>query len=586
MTKIKIMDELLVNKIAAGEVVEKIANVVKELVENSIDAGSKNIKVELIDSGVKSIKVIDDGCGMSKEDAILCFSRHATSKIKTENDLYFINTLGFRGEALAAISAVSNTTLDTYDGNEATLVHVKAGKVLSTKKGSMRKGTVIEVTELFYNTPARLKFLKSLQTELANSVSFLEKIALSHPDISFEILNNDKQIFRTSGSGDLYKTINEIFGINTTKNMIKIKAENYDYVIDGYISNLNISKSSKNNMITLVNGRVVQNSSVIRSIKDAYHSVLAENKYPIVVINIETDPTLVDVNIHPTKQDIKFSKLESLTDLLFTTIRGALNDADNTYKAYEVPSYTRNYDDNSYELNPNLEVKEDRVIEEIRLDFETHEEEAKYDEETIKRENKLITPVGLALGTYLIAQDEDTMYMLDIHAANERVNYEYFLDKIASAKIYTTNMLFPLTIEYNHTDAMKLKENMEIINSLGIEVEEFGGNTFRVLSHPSWLKEGFEEESIRRIFDLVIEINKDFDRVKFNDSVCATLACKASVKANTCISYDEQAELIERLFKCKFPYTCPHGRPTIIKYPIHELEKMFKRVNFSKVDNE
>ena len=340
---IKVMDDNLINKIAAGEVVEKIANVVKELVENSIDANSKNIKIELLESGVKSIKIIDDGIGMSKEDASLCFSRHATSKIKTENDLYFINTLGFRGEALAAISAVSNVTLDTYDGNESTLVNVKAGKVTSIKVGSMRKGTIIEVKELFYNAPARLKFLRSLPTELANSVGFIEKIALSHPGISFTLLNDDKIILKTSGSGDLYKTIHEIFGLNTTKNMIKIHNENYDYVIDGYVSNLNISKSTKNNMITLVNGRVVSNTNVNRAIKDAYHRVLADNKYPIVIINIETDPTLVDVNIHPTKQDIKFSKLESLTDLVFTTIRDALNSSDNTFKSY-VETETKKYE--------------------------------------------------------------------------------------------------------------------------------------------------------------------------------------------------------------------------------------------------
>ena len=587
MGKIEVMNDSLINKIAAGEVVERICNVVKELVENSIDAESTNIKVELIDSGVKSIKVIDDGIGMSREDATLCFMRHATSKIKSENDLYFINTLGFRGEALAAISSVSNTTLDTYNGEESTFVNIKAGKILETKEGSKRKGTIIEVKVLFYNTPARLKFLKSLQTELAWSTGFLEKIALSHPNISFELINNDSIIFRTSGSGDLYKTIHEIFGINTTKNMIRIQAENYDYVIDGYVSNINLSKSNKNSMITLVNGRVVTNQNVNRAIKDAYHTVLADNKYPIVVINILTDPTLVDVNIHPTKQDIKFSKLDSLTDLLFSTIKDALLKANNILKTYEEKSYVEpsNYDYNEYILNKNIiseDVNEPKVIEEIRLDFDSKEEEVVYNEETIKKENLLIKPVGLALGTYLIAEDEDTMYMFDIHAANERINYEYFLQKIADQKIYTTNMLFPITLEFTPNEFMKLKDNIDVIKSLGIEVEEFGTNTFRVLSHPSWLKEGFEEVSIRHIFDLVIDLKGEFDRVKFNDSVAATLACKASVKGNTRISSEEQEELIERLFKCKFPFTCPHGRPTCIKYPIYELEKMFKRVNFSK----
>src|SRR5574344_109348 len=267
MNKIAVMSENLANKIAAGEVVERIGNVVKELVENSIDAGSKNIKVELLLSGTKLIKIVDDGCGMSKLDAHLCFSRHATSKIKNENDLYFINTLGFRGEALAAISSVSEVTLDTYDSNESTKIIIEGGKFIKESTGSKRLGTIIEVRKLFYNTPARLKFLKSLNTELALCSSVIEKIALSHPDISFTLINDSKELIKTSGSNDLYKTIHEIFGYSVSKNMIEVNGENYDYIIKGYISNINVSKSSRNTMIILVNGRVVNNINVNRTIK-------------------------------------------------------------------------------------------------------------------------------------------------------------------------------------------------------------------------------------------------------------------------------------------------------------------------------
>lgn len=572
MGKINVMNETLANKIAAGEVVERIANVVKELVENSIDAGSENIKIELTESGTKSIKIIDDGCGMSKDDAILCFSRHATSKIKNENDLYFISTLGFRGEALAAISSVSEVTLDTYDGNEATKVQIKYGKFEEPTIGSMRQGTIIEVKNLFYNVPARLKFMKSLNTELNLCVSFIEKISLSHPEISFTLINNDKQIFKTSGSNDIYKTIHEIYGYNTTKNMIKISAENYDYMINGYISNINIQKSNKNNMITLVNGRVVTNQNVNRTIKDAYHTVLADNKYPVVVLYIETDPTLIDVNIHPTKQDIKFSKLESLNDLLFTTIRQAINKTDNTFKAYQEEKVEINKEEKE-------EIKQEKVIEEVRLNLNVEEEVIEYNEEELLKENTFIKPVGLALGTYLIAHDENIMYMIDIHAANERINYEKYMKNLEEQQTYTTNMLFPLQIEYAHNEFLKLKDNIEFIRTLGFEIDEFGTNTYRVTSHPSWLKEGYEEESIKKIFELIIEISDKFDRVKFNEAAATRLACKMSVKANTNIGYLEQEELINNLFKCDFPYTCPHGRPTIIKYPIYELEKLFKRVN-------
>lgn len=575
MNKINVMSENLANKIAAGEVVERIANVVKELVENSIDAGSKNIKIELLLSGTKLIKIVDDGCGMSRDDAKLCFSRHATSKIKNENDLYFINTLGFRGEALAAISSVSNIVLDTYDGNESTYLNLKAGKFITEKTGSMRKGTIIEVSELFYNTPARLKFMKSLNAELALTVNYIEKIALSHPDISFALFNDGKEMIKTSGSNDIYKVIHEIFGLNVSKNMIKIEAENYDYIINGYISNLNLSKSNRNSMITLVNGRVVSNQSVNRTIKDAYHTVLAENKFPIVVINIETDPTLIDVNIHPTKQDIKFSKLESLDDLLFSTIRTALNEADNTFKGYqeEVKESPVDYNhENNYRYT-------ERKIEDVRLQFDDEQEEIKYDSEAVKKEDVFIKPVGLALGTYLIAQDENVMYMIDIHAANERINYERYMEALRNRDVYTTSMLFPITLEYPKNEFMRIHDHIDVLRNVGFKVEEFGINTFRVTEHPSWLKEGYEEESIRRIFELVSEIKGEFDRVKFNEKAAIRLACKMSVKANTNIGYKEQEELLNRLFKCEFPYTCPHGRPTVIKYPIYELEKMFKRVN-------
>lgn len=570
MGKINIMDENLANKIAAGEVVERIANVVKELVENSIDAESNNIKVELIESGTRLIRIVDDGSGMSKEDALLCFSRHATSKIKNENDLYFINTLGFRGEALAAISSVSDITLDTYDGNESTLINIKAGKLINEKIGSMRKGTIVEVKELFYNTPARLKFMKSLNAELSLTSNFMEKIALSHPDISFTLINDNKEIFKTSGSNDLYKAVHEIYGYNVSKNMIEISGENYDYVIKGYVSNLNINKSNRNDMIILVNGRVVNNINVNRTIKDAYHTVLAENRFPVVVIQIETDPTLIDVNIHPTKQDIKFSKLESLNDLLFDIIRKALNTSDNTFKAYtEEKTYTEF----------NNETNDKKIYESLRLSFNINEEEVTYNSENVAKTDTLIKPVGLALGTYLIAQDEDIVYMIDIHAANERINYEKYMEALKNKKIYTTEMLFPIQIEYPKNEFLTINEHLNELLDIGFKIDEFGNNTFRVTEHPSWLKEGYEEASIRMIFDLLAEFKGNFDRVKFNEKAAISLSCKMSVKANTSITVFEQEELINRLFKCEFPYTCPHGRPTIIKFPIFELEKMFKRVN-------
>lgn len=586
MGKIKVMSESLSNKIAAGEVVEKVSSVVKELVENSIDAGSNLIEVSLVDAGIKEIKVIDNGKGMDKEDALLCFSPHATSKIRNENDLFFINTLGFRGEALPSIASVSDVFLDTSDGSYSTLVHIKGGKLESNEVGTVSNGTKIIVRDLFFNTPARLKFLKSYYTELNGVVSLIEKLSLSHPNISFKLSSDNKELIKTSGSNDLLKTIYEIYGYNVSKNMVYIEGHNDDYDINGYVSNINITKSTKKDMITLVNGRIVNNSYVNRIIKDAYHTYLAVDKYPIVVINILVDPTIVDVNIHPTKQDIKFGKMETLEELLFSLIRDKLMNINNMFKAYDETKYEVSNSE-EYVLNDNLVVKEEYdkpVIEESKMCFNMNEESSGYETviDTLEVKNEkpsLLHPIGLAMGTYLFATDEECVYMIDIHAANERINYEKLLNALKESVVHKTSMLFPITIELTKNEFMTIMEKKEFITNLGISFDEFGVNTIRVYEHPTYFREGYEEESLRRVFDLIVSIDKDFDRVKFNEQLAINLSCKMSVKANTFIGSLEQETLLKRLFECEFPYTCPHGRPTIIKYTKYELEKLFKRVN-------
>lgn len=586
MGKIKVMSESLSNKIAAGEVVEKVSSVVKELVENSIDAGSNLIEVSLVDAGIKEIKVIDNGKGMDKEDALLCFSPHATSKIRNENDLFFINTLGFRGEALPSIASVSDVFLDTSNRSDSTLVHIKGGKLESNEVGTVSKGTKIIVRDLFFNTPARLKFLKSYYTELNGVVSLIEKLSLSHPNISFKLSSDNKELIKTSGSNDLLKTIYEIYGYNVSKNMVYIEGHNDDYDINGYVSNINITKSTKKDMITLVNGRIVNNSYVNRIIKDAYHTYLAVDKYPIVVINILVDPTIVDVNIHPTKQDIKFGKMETLEELLFSLIRDKLMNINNMFKAYDETKYEVSNSE-EYVLNDNLVVKEEYdkpVIEESKMSFNMNEDSSGYetviDTLEVKSEKpSLLHPIGLAMGTYLFATDEECVYMIDIHAANERINYEKLLNALKESVVHKTSMLFPITIEFTKNEFMTIMEKKEFITNLGISFDEFGVNTIRVYEHPTYFREGYEEESLRRVFDLIVSIDKDFDRVKFNEQLAINLSCKMSVKANTFIGSLEQETLLKRLFECEFPYTCPHGRPTIIKYTKYELEKLFKRVN-------
>lgn len=580
MSNIKVMDEILANKIAAGEVIEKCVSIVKELVENSIDAKSSNIRVDLINSGVTEIKVTDDGVGMDHDDAVLAFQRHATSKLKSEDDLFKISSLGFRGEALPSIASVSEVSLKTSTGDKGTYILIKGGKIITNESCEARCGTEIIVRKLFYNTPARLKHLSSLYSELANISDFINKIALSYPDISFILTNDGKTLLNTSGNGNLLKVINNIYGIDITKKMIEINNTDGEYNIYGYISMPEVTKSSRNYMITIVNGRVVRNQEVNKTINDSYHTFKPDDRYPIVVLKIDVDTSLVDVNIHPTKQDVKFGKLEELKELISSTISEELKKIrlipkiEN--KEYDIP--INNIMVNTINNYEDIDEKPNESYEEITLNLEVKEETPIY-KEVIKEENEkvpMMYPVGLVKGTYIICQNELGMYMIDQHAANERVNYEYYYYALNNLT-ESIDMLIPINIELPFNEYIVVKENLNILRNMHFDIEEFGVNSFIIRSHPIWLPKGNEELAIRKIIELIISKEKNFDILKFNDRVAMTVSCKASIKANDNISIDEMQTLINKLRNCKNPYTCPHGRPTIIFYSNYELEKLFKR---------
>ena len=591
MAVIKVMDELLANKIAAGEVVEKCASVVKELVENSIDANSNEIKIDLIESGTKEIKVTDNGIGMEKDDAVLAFQRHATSKLKTEDDLYHIETLGFRGEALASIASVSKVTLKTCKNEVGTTVEIQGGKIISVENSDARTGTSISVRELFYNTPARLKHLKSLYTELANITDYINKLALSHPDIRFVLTNNETTILNTDGRGNLLKTIKDIYGINVAKKMLNVSAENKDFMINGYISLPEIHRSNRNAMVILVNGRIVRNTELNRVINDAYHAYKPDNRYPVVVLNIEVDPSLVDVNIHPTKMDIKFSNMEDLCKLIKDMVRDNITGRNLIPIIKELPKKANKED---IQVNLNL-VREEKVqtelfeneeakglFEEQELILNTDlisEEETPYEEHKIEPLPELY-PVGLVHGTYIICQNELGMYLIDEHAAKERINYENFLEKLGKPSQDKISLLFPITIELSTSDYVILKENMNILEENNIEAEEFGVNSIIIKAHPTWIPRGFEEKVLNNLVEQVIQKQKDFKIEKFNEEAIKMLSCKMAIKANTNMSLEEMENIINDLRKCKNPYNCCHGRPSIIFYSRGELDKMFKRSGF------
>ena len=597
MSKIKVMDEVLANKIAAGEVVEKTMNVVKELVENSIDAKSSEITIKLIDSGVKEIEVSDNGVGMDKEDAMMAFSRHATSKLKNLDDLFYIESLGFRGEALPSIASVSNVRLKTSDGTKGTLVTLEGGENMQVSSCDLQEGTTITVSDLFYNTPVRLKYLKNLYIELANIVEYVDKMALSYPDIKFCLINNDKVLLRTDGSGELLKVIYQIYGADITKKMINISGENDDYYVSGYISYPEVTKSNRNGITTLVNGRVIRNNELNKIITDAYHTYIPKDKFPIIVLNIDVDPILIDINIHPTKMDIKFSKMDTLKELVIDLISkklkqltliptAAVRDVSFVSEVREQIREEKEDIDSPYK-----DIFKDKTsYEEIKLDFEIAEAEENYkkttednmtaeDDEVQEKEEyriKKMEPKGIVYSTYIIAENEDGMYIIDQHAAAERINYEKVL-KSLKEKLVIVDLLIPIKIELSANEFLIIRENFSLLEEYGFMAEEFGINTIIVRSHPSWISDEVAEECIRKVVDIIIT-KEAFDFDLFVWRMAATMACRMSIKANDYISYDDQLFLLDTLRKCENPFTCPHGRPTTIKISKEYLKKELGKI--------
>ena len=596
MSKIKVMSELLANKIAAGEVVEKCVSIVKELVENSIDAKSSEIKIELKEAGLREIKVVDNGIGMDSNDALLAFQRHATSKLYDADDLFHISSLGFRGEALPSIASVSEVILKTCQKEKGTLIHIKGGHLVENTSAEARVGTSITVSNLFYNTPARLKHLSSIYSELASITDYVNKMALSYPKVKFRLINDEKELLTTDGSGKLLKVIHAIYGMNVTKKMIPVSANNDDYKITGYISMPEVNRSSRNYMTTIVNGRVIKNAALNKTINDSYSSFKEDTRYPIVVLIINTDPALIDVNVHPSKLDIKFSNFDDLklliNEMITSNIQNKLLIPKIEVKK-ELPSYT--YQNLSLELERNI-VKEDskndedyqtklsnlinfREIPNQELQELENEENNTYIEEVTSKKEKLpeLYPIGLALGTYIICENEKGIYLIDQHAAQERINYEKYSYLLSHPSKNTTSTLIPIVLEFPMNEFLIIKKNMDILKELNIEIEEFGTTSFRITSHPTWFPKNNAEGILKRIMEQIIKEESNFNLAKFRDHLAATIACKASVKANTRITHEDMESIISQLKQCTNPFNCPHGRPTIIEFTIYELEKMFKR---------
>ena len=599
--KIKQLDDILANKIAAGEVIERPANVVKELVENSIDASSSKIDIIIEEGGMNLIQIIDDGSGMDKEDACLCFSRHATSKIYNDQDLFCIQTLGFRGEAIPSIASISRFVLKTSDGSQGSTVIYEFGKFIEQKQSDLNRGTNISVSKLFQNVPARLKYVKSVNAEFAHIQNYVERLSLSHPDIAFTLIHNDKMTYKTNGNGNLLEVIHQIYGLSVVKNMFNLKAGNDEFQIEGFIGKIEVNRASKNHIVTMVNHRIVKNQVAIDAINQAYRKYLADNRYPIAVINIEIDPYLVDVNVHPSKLEVKFSKEYELKKLIFDAVSKTLENVNLTYQVKEErPVFKPQLDQMDLDIDFRQEIPtkvqekpQASFIQEKKQPLFVHEEKNEYITEPVEKlveESIQLEKVEVSLkemkkkifvkaqihGTYIVGEDDSGMYLIDQHAAQERINYEYFLEKYSHPDMTMRDLLVPITVEYPLSECMMIEERKDLLKEVGIDLEPFG-NGFIIKQLPMWMNQINEHLFIEDMIQQILKDNK-IDLLSLQEHAIATLSCKASLKGNSHLSIESMQTIVDNLMRCDNPYVCPHGRPTIIHYSAYELEKLFKRV--------
>jgi len=563
MSKINILDEHLTNMIAAGEVVERPMGVIKELVENSIDAHATKICIKIQNGGLDSIQVIDDGCGMDSKDSTMAFSRHATSKIINTNDLWKIGTMGFRGEALPSIASVSKVTLLTNDGNDSTEVKVEYGKITSAKPMAFSQGTSILVEGLFYKTPARLKHLKSSSIEANMIFDLVQKIALAHPEIAFELYSDDKIRIQTNGSGDLQETIMTLYGLDVAKKCIEINTHDYDFEIKGYIVSPAITRSTRQYLNCSMNGRIIRSLSLQKAIIDGYHTFMMPDRFPIVVLNIKADFQLVDVNVHPSKWEIRISKEKQLYSLISNSIQ-------ETLKSYNRPS-----DLIVEHIQENNEISS--LQDSGTISYEVKPIQQQLNDYTEQIEIERFTYLSQYHGKYILAYDEQTLYIVDQHAAMERCMYEEIQNAIMNKSIETQPLLVPLVIEILPSQLSQLERINEQLACINLVLEPFSLNSVVIHELPLFLDDIDEVKFIHELIDAIVN-DKQMNSLEIRKEKIASMACHSSVKFNAYLSVEESKKLLSRLSKCVQPFNCPHGRPTMISITDQQLEKEFKRV--------
>jgi DNA mismatch repair protein MutL len=641
MGKIKILDEHIANQIAAGEVVERPSSVVKELVENAIDAGSSRIDVTIEEGGLGLIRVSDNGSGMERDDCETAFFRHATSKIASSQDLFSIRTLGFRGEALPSIAAVSKVTCVTTTEQNG-LGHrfvIEGGTVKTFEESAAQRGTDIQVRELFFNTPARLKYMKTVQTELGHISDYIYRLTLAHPSVAFTLKHNGSTLIQTLGNGDMLGVVAAIYGSAVAKTMLPIEGEHLDYTIHGYIGKPETTRANRNGISTFVNGRYIRNYALIQALMQGYHTLLPINRFPVAAFHIQMDPTLVDVNVHPAKLEVRFSKEQELIQFIEEQVKKVLHrqvliPAAGTPKTKSqaliqeqlelyrsAPPETPSYSDPSIHRNEPLRGQTESTYQTARpngagssgygpsnrsgspsVSFtgdinRRPEQERTFREQAAASEALMrslsageqesppvmpafpkLHPIGQMHGTYIVAQNEEGLFLVDQHAAHERINYEYYYEKFGKPAEASQELLVPITLEFTPSEAGRMKDKLPLLEQAGVYAEPFGGNAYLVRAYPHWFPDGDEKALIQEMTEWLLSEKKQIDLSKMREKAAIMCSCKASIKANHSLSITEMEALLDRLADCRNPYTCPHGRPIVISFSTYELEKLFKRV--------
>jgi DNA mismatch repair protein MutL len=570
MQTIKILDKETVNKIAAGEVIERPYSVVKELVENSIDAGAKNIIVEVKNGGKDKIIVSDDGKGMNVIDAKLCFVRHATSKLK---DLFSISTLGFRGEALSSISAVSNLKLSTNDGNCGINLEISEGKLLNKKEIGMNKGTKIEVSDLFFNTPVRKNYLKSREVELSHIINIITKYSLSNIDISFKLISDSKDILVSPKTKDLLNKIVAIYGKELAKNMVAIKYKDDFIGLNGYVGKPYLTKLDKSMQTLFINNRYVKSDIVSKAIYDAYHTLLFLNRHPVVMLNIEIDFSETDVNVHPTKNVIRIEKEKELYDSVFSALRECFVN-NNMIPDVSLDKETKIQVKQNYKMEKGEQtlLMAKQASSNLK-DYATY----KKTENVVSVQNKIgpIKVLGQLNRMYVLAENSKGLLIIDQHAIQERVYFERFWKEFKAKKIIQQKLLKPIIIDLSVNETHILNSNIKIIQNLGFDIDSYGRLSFIVRQVPKIFGE-FTKDTILDLVSSLKDVDKLIDEKK--EEKLAKKACRKSIKAGEVLTLVQMQKLVSDLDDCTNPFSCPHGRPTMINITLGDLEKKFKRV--------